>query len=46
MFGLALGSLAFHMKPVNGLAISNFNEHSMVSCGEDGQIAVWNIQRF
>jgi WD40 repeat protein len=46
MFGLTLGALAFHIKPVHGLALNPSNDQNMVSCSEDGQIAVWNLHRF
>ena len=45
-FGLVEGALAFHMKPVHDLAINPVKTEIMASCSEDGQIAIWNLNKF
>lgn len=45
-FGLVLGSLAFHTKSIHCLRINPFNQALLVSCSEEGQFGVWNLNNF
>ncbi len=46
IFGLILGSLAFHMQRINRLRINPFDQDQMVSCCDDGSYAVWILSKF
>jgi hypothetical protein len=46
MFGLIIGSLAFHMKKVNNLKINPFDYDQLVSCGDDGYCGIWSLKKF
>lgn len=45
-FGMVLGTLAFHMRPVHGLAFNPSRLDILASCSEDGHVAIWNVTNF
>ena len=46
MFGLILGSLAFHLRKVNNLKMNPYNPDQLVSSGDDGNCAIWSLSKF
>lgn len=46
MFGLIIGSLAFHMKTVHCLQINEYNPDQLVSCCDDGKFAIWSLKTY
>lgn len=44
--GLIKSSLSYHMNQVNCIKLNPLNGSQLLSCGQDGCYAIWNLQNY